>query len=149
MLRPKWSRVSAEEPSCTDGILSAGQERVLRALCDVELHCTADDKQGSQSVLGPTKTYGRLEVGSHALLALPLDGDGWSASRPDRISPGEAIRFIQWMNPSVGLEMLQKREMLTLLELAPQSLVHSTPRLVAIPTEIQKEFNTRPGPKSV
>lgn len=75
MVCPKWSRVSAEEPSCTDGILSAGQERALRAICDVELPCTADDKRGSQSVLRPRKTYGRPEVGSHALLALPIDGD--------------------------------------------------------------------------
>jgi hypothetical protein len=32
MARPKWSRLSAEEPSCTVGILSAGQERVLRVV---------------------------------------------------------------------------------------------------------------------
>jgi len=121
----------------------------MRAVCDVELHCTDDDKRGSQSVLRPRKTCGRSVVGSHALLALPLDGDDWSASLPGRISTGELIRFIQWMNASVDLEILQKRQIFALSELAPRSLVHPARSLVAIPTEIQKEFHTRPGPKSV
>lgn len=147
---PKWSRVSAEL-SCKDGILSAGQERALRAVCDVELYCTAGDKRGSQSVLRPRKTYWRPEVGSHTLLALPLDGDDWSASRPGRRIAGELIRFIQWMNPppSVDLEIFQKKKILTLPELAPRSLVHPARRLVAKLTAIQNVFHTLPGPKSV
>jgi hypothetical protein len=56
---------------------------------------------------------------------LALDGDVWSASRPDRFTPGEGAPDTHWnggwMDPRAGLEDVERRQFLTLpgLELRP------------------------------
>jgi len=45
-----------------------------------------------------------VEVQVHAFLLFPLDGGKWSASGPDRFTPGERAHTTHWMGGWVGLE---------------------------------------------
>jgi hypothetical protein len=46
-------------------------------------------------------------------LTLALDGGEWSASRPDRFTPGERALGIYWigglMSPRIGLNLLEEK----------------------------------------
>jgi hypothetical protein len=48
------------------------------------------------------KTYGGVELELHALLTLAVDGDEWSASRPDHFTPRERVPGVHWIGDWVG-----------------------------------------------
>jgi hypothetical protein len=60
------------------------------------------------------KTYGGVEVQSHASLISALDGGKWLDPRTGHFNPGETARCIYsiggWMGPKVGLDAVAKRE---------------------------------------
>jgi hypothetical protein len=43
------------------------------------------------------KAYGGLDVKIHIFLTLAAAGDEWSASRPDRFTPGERAPSARWI----------------------------------------------------
>jgi hypothetical protein len=55
--------------------------------------------------------YGRVEVRLHALLAVALNGNEWSASCPDSFTLGKApgTHWIGWLGPRAGLDAVEKR----------------------------------------
>jgi hypothetical protein len=70
------------------------------------------------------KTYGTVDVRVvyiHVFLTLKLVGEGQSASRPGRFTPGERVLGIHWIGGWVGLtaglEDMEKWKFLTLPEL--------------------------------
>jgi hypothetical protein len=71
------------------------------------------------------KAYGGADVYSHIFLTSALAGGEWSASRPDRFTPGERAPGTHWIGDSVepraDLDDAEKRKFLTLpgLELRP------------------------------
>jgi hypothetical protein len=70
------------------------------------------------------KAYGGVDVYIHICLTATLAGGEWSASRPGRFTPGERVLCTNWIggcvNPSVGLDDVEKRKFLTLLGLELQ-----------------------------
>jgi hypothetical protein len=70
------------------------------------------------------KAYGGVDVYIHIFLTSALVEGEWSASRPGRFTQGMSpdIHWIGgWVGPSAGLDVVEKREFLTLpgLELRP------------------------------
>jgi hypothetical protein len=71
------------------------------------------------------KAYGGEDVYIHIFLTSALVGDEWSASRPDRFTPGERAPGTQWiggwMGPRADMDDVENRKFLTLpgLELRP------------------------------
>jgi hypothetical protein len=49
------------------------------------------------------KTYGGVDVLTHVFLTSALVGDEWSASRPDRLTPGERVPRTHWTGGWVDL----------------------------------------------
>jgi hypothetical protein len=47
------------------------------------------------------KKYREVVVQLHAVLTSALDGDEWSASRPDRFTPGETVPIFHWIGDTV------------------------------------------------
>jgi hypothetical protein len=43
------------------------------------------------------KAYGEVDVQIHIFLTSVLDGGEWSASRPDRFTPGEGAQGTYWI----------------------------------------------------
>jgi hypothetical protein len=68
------------------------------------------------------KVYVGADVYIHIFLTLALAGSEWSASRPHCFTPGERDPGTHWMggwvDPTAGLDDVEKREFLTLLGLA-------------------------------
>jgi hypothetical protein len=60
------------------------------------------------------KTYWGVELWPHTFLTSALDGSEWSASRPDRFTPGErdpgTNRIGCWVGPRAGLFTVVKRQ---------------------------------------
>ena len=54
-----------------------------------------------------------------------------------------------WMDPSVGVEILERKSLLTLPASEPRFLVRPARIVVTIPTAIQRELQTRVSPGSV
>jgi hypothetical protein len=73
------------------------------------------------------KAYGGVDAYVHVSLTSPLVRGEWSASRPGRFTPGKeppgAHWIGGWVDPTAGLDDLEKRKFLTLhgLELQPLS----------------------------
>jgi hypothetical protein len=71
------------------------------------------------------KAYGGVDVQIHIFLISALIRGEWSASRPDRFTPGERAPGTHWIggwvNPRPGLDDVEKRKFLSLpgLELRP------------------------------
>jgi hypothetical protein len=71
------------------------------------------------------KTYGGVDVQIHVFLTSALIGGEWSASRPCRFTHRERTPDIHsiggWVNPTAGLDDVEKRKFFTLpgLELQP------------------------------
>jgi hypothetical protein len=71
------------------------------------------------------KAYGGVDIQIHIFLTSALAGGEWSASRPDRLTPGERAASTHWIggwvDPRAGLDDVKKRKFLTLprLELRP------------------------------
>jgi hypothetical protein len=67
------------------------------------------------------KAYGGVNVEIHIFLTSVPAGGEWSASRPDRLPPGEKAPGTHWIggwvDPRAGLDYLEKRKFLTLLGL--------------------------------
>jgi hypothetical protein len=64
------------------------------------------------------KAYGGVDVQIHIFLTLALVGGEWSASRPCRYTSGEwAPGTIGLVGPRAGLDNVEKRKFLILLEL--------------------------------
>jgi hypothetical protein len=64
------------------------------------------------------KTYGGLDVYSHAFLTSALVGGEWSATRPGHFTPGERVPGTHWIGGWVGLRAglddVETRKFLTL-----------------------------------
>jgi hypothetical protein len=64
------------------------------------------------------KTYVGVDGQIHVFLTSVLFGSEWSASRPDRFTPGErapGTHYIGgWVGPRAGLENVEKRKFLIL-----------------------------------
>jgi hypothetical protein len=43
------------------------------------------------------KTYGGVDIYTHVFLTSALAGGNWSASRPDRFTPGEKAPVTYWI----------------------------------------------------
>jgi hypothetical protein len=58
------------------------------------------------------KAYGGVDVCTHVYLSSALVEVEWSASRPDRLNPGErapGIHWIEdWADPRAGLDDMEK-----------------------------------------
>jgi hypothetical protein len=54
-----------------------------------------------------------MEVERHAFLALALDGDEWSSSRPGRFIPRETDPGSQWIGGLVSMDAVEKRKILS------------------------------------
>jgi hypothetical protein len=66
------------------------------------------------------KAYGGVGVQIHIFLTSALVGGEWSASRPDRFTPGERGWIGGWVDPRAGLDDVKKKFMtLPGLELRP------------------------------
>jgi hypothetical protein len=67
------------------------------------------------------KTYGGVDVYIHILFTSAVAGGEWSASRPGVFTPG--IYWVGgWVDPSAGLDGVEKRTFLTLPGLELRSL---------------------------
>jgi hypothetical protein len=70
------------------------------------------------------KMYVGMDVPIHIFLTSALVGGQWSASCPCRFMPGERIPGTHWIgvwvDPKAGLDDVEEREFLTLLELELQ-----------------------------
>jgi hypothetical protein len=69
----------------------------------------------------------KVYVEIHIFLTSALAGGEWSASRPGRITPGERAPGTQWIGGWVdpraaGLDNVEKRQFLTLLQLELRAL---------------------------
>jgi hypothetical protein len=62
------------------------------------------------------KTYGGVDVWIHVFLTSALVRGAWSASRPDRFTPGEGAPCTHciegWVGPRVGLDAVEKRKII-------------------------------------
>jgi hypothetical protein len=73
------------------------------------------------------KAYGEVDIYIHIFLTSALVAGEWSASCPDRFTPGERAPGTYWIGgwvgPRAGLDDVKKRKFLTLprLELRPFS----------------------------
>jgi hypothetical protein len=71
------------------------------------------------------KAYGGVDVQIHIFLTMALVGGEWSASRPCRLTPVERAPGTHWIggwvDPTAGLDDVEKRKFLTLpgLEVRP------------------------------
>jgi hypothetical protein len=67
------------------------------------------------------KAYGGVDVYIYVFLTSALTGGEWSASRPCRFTPGErapgAYWVGEWVGPKTGLNVVEKKQFLTLLGL--------------------------------
>jgi hypothetical protein len=67
------------------------------------------------------KAYGGLDVQIHIFLTSAIVGGEWSASSPDRFTPGEKApstnRIGDWVGPTAGLDDVEKRKFFILPEL--------------------------------
>jgi hypothetical protein len=78
--------------------------------------------------------YGGMDVLIHIFLTLVLVGGDWSASRPDRFTPGKSCRYPfdrKLGGPNAGLDDVEKRKFFILpgLELRPLSRPARSPSL--------------------
>jgi hypothetical protein len=70
------------------------------------------------------KAYGGVDVWLHIFLTSVLAGGEWSASRPGRFTSAPGTHWIGgWVDPSAGMDGVEKRKYLTLLELELRPLV--------------------------
>jgi hypothetical protein len=64
------------------------------------------------------KAYGGVDVQTHIFFISALAGGEWSASRPDRFTPGKRAPSTHWIggwvDPRAGLDDLEKRKFLIL-----------------------------------
>jgi hypothetical protein len=64
------------------------------------------------------KTYGGVDVQTHAFLFSALAGGEWPASRPGRFTPGERDSRTYWIGgwvePRASLDDMEKRKFLSL-----------------------------------
>jgi hypothetical protein len=64
------------------------------------------------------KAEGEVDVWIHICIISVLDGREWSASRPGRFTPGERAPDTHWIggwvNPTAGLDEVEKRKYLTI-----------------------------------
>jgi hypothetical protein len=71
------------------------------------------------------KAYGVVDVYIHIFLTSALVGGEWSASRPGRFTPGGKVTGTHWIggwvDPIAGLDVVEKRKLLTLPGLEPRS----------------------------
>jgi hypothetical protein len=76
------------------------------------------------------KIYRGLEVWLHLSSRLEIDGGEWSASHPCRFTRWEIARGTSWIggrvDPRVGLDAVEKRNVLPLMVIVPGT---STPSL--------------------
>jgi hypothetical protein len=60
------------------------------------------------------KAYGGVDIWVHVFFISALVGDNWSASLPDRFTPGERasgiLRIGGWVGPGTGLDYMKKRK---------------------------------------
>jgi hypothetical protein len=62
------------------------------------------------------KAYGGMDIWIHVFLISALVGGEWSASRPDRFTPGERAHVIHcvggWVGLRTGLDDMERRKFL-------------------------------------
>jgi hypothetical protein len=75
------------------------------------------------------KAYGGVDVQNHIFLTSALAGGEWPASRPGRFTPGDTHWTGGWVDPTTGLDEVEKILVLPGLELRPLGRPHRSQSL--------------------